>query len=69
MSLNDKLDFHIKTLTSNDSLSYCLCLLYPNQTDEAFMHAVTAITSTILNVSISMRRRHSTYQYYMQAMS
>ena len=34
MSFSDKTNFDVKTPTSNSSFSYCLCLKYPNQTDE-----------------------------------
>ena len=36
MSFSDKLDFDVETSTSDNCFSYCLCLKYPNQTDEAF---------------------------------
>ena len=34
MPFSDKIDFDIKTPTSNSSFSYCLYFKYPNQADE-----------------------------------
>ena len=53
MSFSDKLDFDIKTPTSSSSLSYCLCLKYPNQIDEdlhACCHCDNQYHSECLNM-------------------
>ena len=53
MSFRDKLDFDIKTPSSNSSLSYCLCLKYPNQTVEdlyAYCHCDNWYHCEYLNI-------------------
>ena len=65
VSFSNKTDFNIRIPTSNSLFSYCLCLKYPNETDEdLYVCCHCDNCGTNVNVSTSMRTCLSRYQCF-----